>query len=78
MTLYIVVENIFSVEVWEKTVFEFIDAELFDEVETGISGVVVKLKFVVEVTAVIDGKIVLSINVESMKVLLTGIAVVTL
>ena len=58
--------------------FEFIDAELFDEVETGISGVVVKLKFVVEVTAVIDGKIVLSINVESMKVLLTGIVLVTL
>ena len=57
---------------------ELINAELFDEVETGISGVVVKLKFVVEVTAVIDGKIVLSINVESMKVLLTGIVLVTL
>ena len=45
---------------------ELIDAELFDEVETGISGVVVKLKFVDVLTACIDGNWVLSINVELM------------
>ena len=78
VTLYIVVENIFSVEVWYITVVEFIDAELIDEVETGISEVVVKLKFVVGLTAGIDGNWVLSIDDELIEILLTGIVVVTL